>query len=197
MFMKHSINFRPGVLLATTFGVVLLFGSVSELLLEPRAHAQEMTAPKPGEPAGGQMDRQTLIDRLPDQSHAMQDAGYHFENLWFAGDRQNWPLASYYARKTRSYLELAVQIKPVRKTQTGTQVNLKDILDAVDHGPLAQVDKAIEHKDIASFKAAYRQTIEGCNACHTACERSFIHLQVPNAQSASIIDFAPPSPAGQ
>jgi hypothetical protein len=106
-------------------------------------------------------------------------------------------LADYYLRKTRSYLALAVQIKPVRKTSTGTEVDLKGILDAVDHGMLAQADKAIEHKDVAGFKTAYRQAVAGCNACHSACERSYIHLQVPDAPGASIINFDPPPSGGK
>jgi hypothetical protein len=190
--MKHLFNCRPGVLAAAVFGAVLLLGGVSGFPFEPKAHAQQTPAPKPGEVAGAPMDMQTINDRLPDQSHAMQDAGCHFENLWFAGDKQNWPLAGYYLRKTRSYLELAVRIKPMRKTSAGTEVDLKGIWDAVDHGMLAPVGKAIENKDVASFKTAYRQTLEGCNACHTACERSYIRLQAPNLPNASIIDFDPP-----
>lgn len=190
--MKHLFNCHPGVLTAAVVGVALLLGAASEFPFEPQARAQQSPTPKPGKAAGAPTDMQALSDRLPDQSHAMQDAGYHFENLWFAGDKQDWPLASYYLRKTRSYLELAVQIKPVRKTQAG-DVNLKGILDAVNNSLLAQVDQAITNKDIANFKTAYRQTIEGCNACHTACEKSYIRLQVPSVPSASIIDFDPPS----
>jgi hypothetical protein len=188
--MKRFLNFRFDVLLAASFVVVLLVGGVSEFLFEPQARAQQMSAPKPSEVAAAPMDMQTLNDRLPDQSHAMQDAGYHFENLWFAGDKQNWPLASYYLRKTQSYLDLAVRIKPVRKTQAG-DVNLKGILDAVNNSLLAQVDQAITNKDVANFRTAYRQTIEGCSACHTACERSYIRLQVPNAPTTTIIHFDP------
>jgi hypothetical protein len=180
-------------LLSASVGAVLLLGGASEFLFEPQAHAQEIPTAKPSGVAAAPADTQTLNDRLPDQSHAMQDAGYHFENLWFAGDRQNWPLAGYYLRKTQSYLELAVRIKPVRKTTAG-DVNLKGILDAVNNSLLAQVDQAITNKDIAAFRTAYRQTIEGCNACHTASERSYIRLQVPNAPSASIISFDPPLP---
>jgi hypothetical protein len=29
---------------------------------------------------------------VPDQSHAMKDVAYHFANLWFAAQKQNWPL---------------------------------------------------------------------------------------------------------
>jgi len=194
--MKNGINFRFSVLLAVSFAAILLLGGASEFLFEPQVLAQEMPTPKPSGAAAAPMDRQTLNDRLPDQSHAMQDAGYHFENLWFAGDKQNWPLAGYYLRKTQSYLELAVRIKPVRKTQAG-DVNLKGILDAVNNGLLAQVDQAITNKDVAAFKTAYRQTIEGCNACHSACERSYIRLQVPTAPSTTIIHFDPPLPSGK
>jgi len=194
--MKHIINFRFHALVVATVGAFLLLGGASEFLLEPLALAQEMPAIKPSEGATAPMDRQTLNDRLPDQSHAMQDAGYHFENLWFAGDKQNWPLASYYLRKTQSYLELAVRIKPVRKTKAG-EVDLKGILDAVNNGLLAHVDQAITNNDVAAFRAAYRQTIEGCNACHTACERSYIRLQVPNAPGTTIIHFDPPIPGGK
>ena len=33
---------------------------------------------------------------MPDQSHVMKDVAYHFSNLWFAGQAQNWPLAGFY-----------------------------------------------------------------------------------------------------
>ena len=29
-------------------------------------------------------------------SVAMADVGFHFNNLWFAAQKQNWPLATYY-----------------------------------------------------------------------------------------------------
>ena len=195
--MKQFINHRVGVLLAASFAAALVIGGMFELPFEPPARAQAMPAPEPDQAAAASADKPALEDRLPDQSHEMQDAAYHFENLWFAGTNQNWPLASYYLRKTRSYLALAVEIKPVRKTSTGTEVDLKGILDSVDHSMLAQADQAIEHKDVVGFKTAYREAVEGCNACHSACERSYIRLQVPDAPAASIINFVPPPPVGK
>jgi len=29
--------------------------------------------------------------------------GYHFANLWFAAEKQNWPLANYYLEEKRSH----------------------------------------------------------------------------------------------
>jgi len=188
--IKLIIGLRAGFWLGVGLVAGLLLNDGSGFLVSPQARAQQPTTSKP-DAAAVSLDAKTLNDRLPDQSHAMEDAGYHFANLWFAGDKQNWPLAAYYLRKTQSYLELAVQIKPVRKLSTGTEVDLKGILDAVDSGLIPKVDQAIQKKDVAAFKDAYRQTVEGCIACHTACERSYLRIQVPDAPAAAIISFDP------
>jgi hypothetical protein len=60
-----------------------------------------------------------LKGRLPSQSHAIIDVGYHFSNLWFAGQQQNWALAEFYLNETRSHLRWAVRIVPVRRTKAG------------------------------------------------------------------------------
>ena len=125
----------------------------------------------------------------------MTDVGYHFANLWFAADKQNWPLAKYYLDETRSHLKWAVRIKPVRKTSAGNEVDLNGILEAVDNTMLADVSKAIENKDTAGFQTAYRQTLAGCYACHMASEKPFLRLRVPDAPGAPIIDFSSPEEA--
>src|SRR5689334_6102151 len=58
---------------------------------------------------------ETIKGKLPDQAHAMQDVGYHFSNLWFAGKKENWDLATFYLNETRSHLRWAVRIIPKRK----------------------------------------------------------------------------------
>jgi hypothetical protein len=84
-----------------------------------------------------------------------------------------------------------VSIHAVRKTRAGAEVNLNGILDAIDNSYLAQIGKAITNKDLAGFETAYRQTIEGCYACHKACEKPFLRPQIPAAPSALIINFDP------
>jgi hypothetical protein len=92
------------------------------------------------------------------------------------GKRQNWPLASYYLIETRSYLKWAVRFRPVHKTKAGTDVDLNGFLEAVDNRFLAGVDKAFDNKDAAAFETAYRQTMVGCYACQTACEKPYLRL---------------------
>jgi hypothetical protein len=188
--MKQLANFRSGLVLATGVGVGLLLSGASDSLtgsLVPQGHAQQNTPPKLGDANTTQRDAHALS---ADQSHVMVDVGYHFANLWFAADKQNWPLANYYLAETRSHLRWAVQLHPVRQTKSG-DVDLKGILDAVDNSLLSEVGKAVENKDTASFTNAYRLTLVGCYACHKACEKPFLRPQVPSAAGVSILNFDP------
>jgi hypothetical protein len=192
--MKPRINPTVRLLLATVLGTAIIVGGVSKLTFEPllsQAHAQPKLAPQPNSVEQAQLDTQTVSERMPDQAHAMADVGYHFANLWFAADKQNWPLANYYFGETRSHLRWAVRIHPVRKTKAGADVDLNGILDAVDNSFLSAVGKAIENKDTAAFKTAYRQTMEGCYACHKASEKPFLRPQIPNASSVTVLNFDP------
>jgi hypothetical protein len=136
-----------------------------------------------------------LRGRLPDQSHVMKDVGYHFSNLWFAAGAKNWPLAKFYLDETRSHLKWAVRVNPVRKTKGG-DLDLRVILDALDRTVLADTQKAIDARDLAAFRKAYQQTLNGCYACHTAAEKPYLRPKVPEQPETRIIDFEP-SPAGR
>jgi len=191
--MKHGSKFGPAVLLAIGFGAGVIlsdrFGRFDPLALP--AHAEQKPASKPNDAGSPPLDPRTLSERVPDQAHAMADVGYHFANLWFAADKQNWPLAAYYLAETRSHLRWAVRIHPVRQTKAGADVDLNGILDAVDNTFLAEVSKTIENKDGEAFKKAYRQSLEGCYACHKATEKPFLRPQVPGAAGVTIINFDP------
>jgi len=132
----------------------------------------------------------SIQGKLPDQSHAMKDVGYHFANLWFAGQKRNWPLARFYLDETRSHLRWAVRIIPVRKVKAG-DLDLKGILDAVDSTLLSALNKSIEEQDATRFASAYKQTIEGCYSCHKAAEKPYLRLQIPSLPEAPIINFDP------
>jgi len=157
--------------------------------------AQPQPAPAPPKPVDptNEVDAlraeiEQLKAKVPDQSHAMKDVGYHFANLWFAGQRKNWPLAKFYLDETRSHLKWAVRIIPVRKTQAG-EVDLRGILEAVDNTLLSEIQKAIEKQDDKKFGDAYKQSIEGCYSCHKASEKPYLRPRIPEQPEARIINF--------
>src|ERR1044071_8689625 len=88
----------------------------------PSAPAANKAADLTNEIAAIRAEVNRLKGLVPDQSHAMKDVAYHFGNLWFAGQKMNWPLAEFYWSETRSHLRWAVRIIPVRKDPQGHAV---------------------------------------------------------------------------
>ena len=138
-------------------------------LVDPQALAEDFEAAK---------------GKLPDQSHAMTDVAMQFSNLWFAAEKENWPLADFFWSETRSHLAWAVRIIPKRKDNAGRVVDLVAILQSLENSPLKQLGAAIKAKDHEAFVKAYRFTIEGCYACHKAADKPYIHPQIPTAPHA-------------
>src|SRR5262249_24762824 len=64
-----------------------------------------------------------LKANAPSQSHTMSDVGYHWTNLWFACEKKNWPLATFYFDETRQHILWTIRLRPVRKGADGKDVN--------------------------------------------------------------------------
>jgi len=179
------------------FSLLCLSLGTGIVLLRLQSVAQPQPASPPvksvdptNEIAALRAEIEQLKGKVPDQSHAMKDVGYHFANLWFAGQRRNWPLAKFYLDETRSHLKWAVRIVPVRKTKAG-EVDLRGILEAVDNTMLSEIQQAIEKQDVKQFGDTYKQTIEGCYSCHKASEKPYLRPQIPEQPEARIINFEP------
>ena len=130
-----------------------------------------------------------LKGQLPSQSHTMADVAYHFSNLWFAGQAQNWPLAEFYVDETRSHLRWAVRVRPVRPLSTGGEFHLADMLAGIEKGPLATLQASIKARDASQFSVTYKQMLASCYACHVAAEKPYLRLHVPEYPRETMIEF--------
>jgi hypothetical protein len=135
-------------------------------------------------------DNDHLHTLIPSQSHAMMDVAYNFTNLWFAGQKENWPLAQFYFNESRSHIKWMIRLFPVRKTKAG-EVKLQEIFEPIDSSLFADIQKQITAQDRKHFIAAYRNALAGCNGCHTASDKAFLHVIVPSQPENRIIDFQP------
>jgi hypothetical protein len=159
----------------------------------PAAHAQEVSGKPALDAAALKAELDVIQGKLPGQAHAMIDVGYHYTNLWFAGQRGNWPLAEFYFNEVRSHLRWAVRIIPVRKDSAGREIKLAEILQAVENSPLKELEASIKAKDREKFVAAYQFTLDNCYSCHKAVEKSYLTLKIPDHPAEALIDFAPPA----
>jgi hypothetical protein len=153
---------------------------------------------RPAPAAGEEPQQQGLLSRvaaleavIPDQAHIMSDVGDHFTNLWFAAEAGNWPLADFYLNETKSHLRWAVRAKPIRKDNQGRDINLGNILEALENSQLALLKQAVDGKDQSAFERGYRECLSACYACHKASDKPYLRPQVPSEPATRIINFDP------
>jgi len=168
---------------------VLIFAWACSSVTQPAAGAASAVADEQTKALKAEIA--ALKELLPDQSHAMSDVAYHASNLWFAGRAANWPLADFYWKETRSHLQWAVRIKPIRKDNANRDVNLPNILQSMENGPLKQLGEAIAAKSPQKFLAAYRFTLETCYSCHKASDKPYLRPEIPERPQVTIINFRP------
>jgi hypothetical protein len=132
-----------------------------------------------------------LKANAPSQSHTMSDVGYHWTNLWFAGEKKNWPLAKFYFDETRQHILWTIRLRPVRKGPDGKDVNLVPIFEGIDSSAFKAIAEAIQQQDAQAFAAAYRVTLEACYGCHKASGKPYLRPAIPTAPAQAIINFDP------
>jgi hypothetical protein len=132
-----------------------------------------------------------LKNMTPNLSHVMADVAFQYSNLWFAGQKKNWPLAMFYYNETRGRIRWMLRINPTPKTPSGEVVNLQGIFDGIDTSSLAMVKDAIEKKDSAAFTSSYKLMLESCYSCYKSAGRPYLHPQVPTTPPQSILSYEP------
>ena len=103
-----------------------------------------------------------LQELVPDQAAIMTHAGYHWTNLWFALDKQNWPLAEFYLSETRNNVKWAVRNRPFRKTAVGV-IDLGSIAQPLDTTQFTQLKDAIGKKDKDRGIKLYDEAMQGAS----------------------------------
>jgi hypothetical protein len=106
--------------------------------------------------------------------------------LRLAGNTQNWVYAKYELHELQEAFDRAVRVWPRYKG-----LPLAGMVDAIAKGPLDELGKAIDGKDLAAFGAGYEKLTEGCNACHQAANVGQVVIKVPNASAFPDQDFRP------
>lgn len=156
------------------------------LLASIDAGAQDSAANTDSEKLRQQVEQ---LDQLAvrTQSHVMMDVEYQFTNLWFAAQSEQWDLAAFYLRETRSHLDWMVRIRPVRRVAGGGSVDLKPFQESITQGGFAQMAKALDGKDHDTFEAAYKQTLGQCLACHAASGLPYLAPHVPDRPSSMLM----------
>jgi hypothetical protein len=183
------------ILSAVVLGGLIQWQIVGRVAPAAQVEAPSAVAAKPAEltldPAALEAEVIRLKGVAPSASVAMADVGFHFSNLWFAAEKQNWPLATYYFNEGRNHIRWLVRINPKPKGPTGELVDLQGIFDGIDTSVLKDLKDTIDKKDSARFVPAYRETLEACYSCHKAVGRPYLRPMIPTTPPQSIMNLDP------
>jgi hypothetical protein len=132
-----------------------------------------------------------LRDITPPNSHPMVDVAMFAANLWFAGDKKNWPLANYYLGEMRNRMRWEVRVNPSPKGADGNPVDMANIFDGIDKGSLTKLKTIIDTKDSKQFAGQYKMLLEDCYSCHKTANRPYLRPQVPTTGAQPIVNLDP------
>ena len=177
--------------------VVFVLGALVGGLVVWKAPAMGQAAPKDqGKTETAKIDLVALNNDVaklksitPSNSHIMEDVSFHYTNLWFAGQKKNWPLAMFYYNESRNHIKWLITKSPTTKTPEGEVVNLQGIFDGIDTSSLATLKKSIEDKNPEEFNSAYKLMIEACYSCHKSAGRPYLRPMIPTVAPQSIINY--------
>jgi hypothetical protein len=106
------------------------------------------------------------VPRLGDIMNLVQ---VQHAKLWFAGQAQNWELAAYELRQLKASLADAVVF------YSGIPIsNVTTLVTSIQ-----SISDAVEAKDGKRFAKAVGELTDGCNACHSSMQRSFVAIRIP------------------
>lgn len=151
--------------------------------------AAQQNNPQPAPPT--MADVAHLKDIVPPNSHPMVDVAMFAANLWFAGDKRNWPLANYYLGEMRNRIRWEVRLNPSPKGADGSPVDMANIFDGIDKGSLTKVKTVIDMKDGEQFAVEYKHLLEDCYSCHKTAGRPYLRPMVPLTGAQPIINLDP------
>lgn len=87
---------------------------------------------------------------------AMVETGYRYQELYWAGQDENWEYADYQLKKIRKAIENGLKRRPKRANSAKHFLNVS----------LLEMNKAIEKRDTIYFNKGFQMLTNSCIACH-------------------------------
>ena len=125
----------------------------------------------------------------PELGEIMSATQMRHMKLWYAGQAQNWPLASYEVDELEEGFADVVRFHPQHKDAPRP---LTELVPEFTAGPIAALRAAIAKQSRRDFAAAHDALTQGCNGCHDAANFSFNVVVRPTSNPYSNQDFAAP-----
>ena len=108
----------------------------------------------------------------------MMETNYRYNELYWAGQDENWQYAEYHLDKILSSMERGFVRRPAREASAGQFVNQA----------APRLLQTIQSGDKAAFDEAFTRLASSCNTCHAMEEVPFMQVIIPEVRN-SLIKF--------
>ena len=111
----------------------------------------------------------TLAEIQPGLGTVMIEYATRYTTAYYAAKGGNWDLAAYQLKEAREIQEVGETTRPERA----------QALKGFEKSYIDPLDEAIKAKDLKKFDKAFKDGIQGCNACHIGQGFPYIKYQLP------------------
>jgi hypothetical protein len=107
---------------------------------------------------------------------AMVETGYRYQELYWAGQDENWEYAGYQLEKIRKAVENGLERRPKRAQSAQHFLTVM----------LPQIKKALEKRDTAIFNEKFEMLTNSCVSCHAMEKVPFFTVKTPTERQSPI-----------
>lgn len=113
------------------------------------------------------------LDKIENQFRgfdmAMVETGYRYNELYWAGQDENWEYADYQLKKIKLAIENGLERRP-KRAESATNF-LKN--------ELPEMEKVIEKRNKELFNKRLKLLTHSCNSCHAMEDVPFFNITIP------------------
>lgn len=117
-----------------------------------------------------------IANQLSGFDVAMAETGYRYQELYWAGQDENWEYADYQLKKIKLAIENGLERRP--KRAESAQFFLDESISSMQN--------AIDSHDSSAFNPAFILFTKACNNCHAMEQVSFFNVQPPLGRNSPI-----------
>jgi hypothetical protein len=108
--------------------------------------------------------------------NAMVETGYRYQELYWAGQDENWEYADYQLEKIRVAIENGLERRPKRAKSAEFFLNTT----------LPEIEKSLQRKDTVAFNKGFQNLTISCNSCHAMERVPFFSVKIPTDRQSPI-----------
>jgi len=118
----------------------------------------------------------TIEKQFRGLDNAMVETGYRYQELYWAGQDQNWDYANYQLEKIKLAIENGLQRRPKRAKSA------EHFLTYI----LPEMQKSIRSNDTIEFNKNFEVLTSNCNSCHAMEKVPFFTVRTPIERQSPI-----------